>query len=165
MSSSVIRGLPRTFSNSSSLRVIGNCWMLNESAPAWLRIACLTDAFRPWMSDTTAMIDVTATMLPSTVMNERSFADQMASSAMSADSQRLRITAGGQERLDGPSRLLLLAVVHLHEIAVGHAPHRVVGTGDHLIAELERRPLVVEHLEVLVAGDPHLDRQELGVAV
>jgi hypothetical protein len=39
------------------------------------------------MSDTTAMIDVTATMLPSTVMNDRSFADQMASSAIDADSQ------------------------------------------------------------------------------
>ena len=61
--------------------------MLNESAPAWLRIASLTDAFRPWMSDTTAMIDVTATMLPSTVMNDRSLAAQMASSAMPADSR------------------------------------------------------------------------------
>ena len=69
-----MRGLSRTLSNSSSLRVIGNCWMLNESAPAWLRIACLTDAFSPWISDTTAMIDVTATMLPSTVMNDRSLA-------------------------------------------------------------------------------------------
>ena len=32
----------------------------------------------PWISDTTAMIDVTATMLPSTVMNERSLPAQMA---------------------------------------------------------------------------------------
>ncbi len=85
-----MRGLLRTFSNSSSLRVIGNCWMLNESAPAWLRIASLTEAFRPWMSDTTAIIEVTATMLPSTVINDRSFADQMASSAISADSIKLR---------------------------------------------------------------------------
>src|ERR1051325_2321907 len=83
-----MRGFARTFSNSSSLLVIGNCWMLNESAPAWLRIAALTDAFRPWMSDTTAMIDVTATMLPSTVMNDRSLADQIASSAISADSAK-----------------------------------------------------------------------------
>src|SRR5262252_7589696 len=86
-----MRGLERTFSNSSSLRVIGNCWMLNESAPAWLRIACFTDAFRPWISDTTAMIDVTATMLPSTVMNDRSLADQIASRAISADSAKLRM--------------------------------------------------------------------------
>src|SRR5690349_17214492 len=90
-SSRVTRGLPRTFSNSSSLRVIGNCWMLNESAPAWFRIACFTDALSPWISDTTAIIEVTATMLPRTVMNDRSFADQMASSAMSEDSQRFRI--------------------------------------------------------------------------
>jgi hypothetical protein len=34
------------------------------------------------MSDTTAMIDVTATMLPSTA-NDRSLADQMAASAIS----------------------------------------------------------------------------------
>src|SRR5262245_7615641 len=55
-------------------------------------MADLTDAFRPWMSDTTAMIDVTATMLPSTVMNDRSFAVQMASSAMLAASRNLFIT-------------------------------------------------------------------------
>src|SRR5689334_2394197 len=110
----VIRGLLRIFSNSSSLRVSGNCWMLNESAPAWLRMAALTDAFSPWISETTAMIDVTATMLPSTVMNDRSFAVQIASSAIRADSQNLFI-----------ARLLLLRV-HLHEIAVGHAADGVV---------------------------------------
>src|SRR5262245_62628838 len=96
MSSSVIRGFERTFSNSSSLRVIGNCWMLKESAPAWLRIARFTDAFRPWISDTTAMIDVTATMLPRTVMKDRSLADQIASRAISADSAKLRIGLVGQ---------------------------------------------------------------------
>src|SRR5215510_15300631 len=90
-SASEMRGLLRTLSNSSSLRVIGNCWMLNESAPAWLRMASLTDAFSPWISDTTAMIDVTATMLPRTVMNDRSLEDQIASSAMSADSMNLFI--------------------------------------------------------------------------
>src|SRR5215510_16295415 len=88
---SEMRGLFRTLSNSSSLRVIGNCSMLNESAPAWLRIACLTEALSPWISDTTAMIDVTATMLPSTVMNDRSLADQIASRAIAADSKILFI--------------------------------------------------------------------------
>jgi hypothetical protein len=39
------------------------------------------------MSDTTAMIDVTATMLPSTVMNDRSLADQMALRAIATDSR------------------------------------------------------------------------------
>src|SRR5437667_12481671 len=90
-----MRGLYRTFSNSSSLLVMGNCWILNESAPAWLRIACLTDALRPWISDTTAMIDVTATMLPSTVMNDRSFAAQIAASAIFADSRNLFIVIVG----------------------------------------------------------------------
>ena len=70
--------------------------MLNESAPAWLRIACFTEAFSPWMSDTTAMIDVTATMLPSTVMKDRSLAAQIASSAMSADSAKFRIGLAGR---------------------------------------------------------------------
>ena len=41
------------------------------------------------MSDTTAMIDMTATMLPSTVMSDRSLAAQMALSAMPAASRYL----------------------------------------------------------------------------
>src|SRR5947208_15591824 len=101
MSSSETRGFERTLSNSSSLRVIGNCWMLNESAPAWLRIACFTEALRPWISDTTGMIDVTATMLPSTVMNDRSLADAIASSAIRADSAKIRIGLVGDVGLGG----------------------------------------------------------------
>src|SRR5437660_11429930 len=96
-----MRGVSRTFSNSWPLRVIGNCWMLTESAPAWFRIADFPDAFSPWMSDTTAMIDVTATMLPSTVMNDRSLADQIASSAMIADSKYLFMVLRGQEGQEG----------------------------------------------------------------
>ena len=49
----------------------------------------MTEAFSPWISDTTAMIDVTATMLPSTVMNDRSLVAQIASSAMTADFEEL----------------------------------------------------------------------------
>ena len=60
--------------------------MLNESAPACRRISCFTDEFKPVISDTTAIIDVTATMFPSTVMNDRSLLDQIASSAINADS-------------------------------------------------------------------------------
>src|ERR1700747_1519333 len=107
------------------------------------------------MSDTTAMIEVTATMLPRTVMKDRSFADQMASSAMIADSQRFR------RRLPAFPALLFLAVVHLHRIAVRHAAHRVEGAGDHLVARLD----AVEHLEILVAGDSHLDGDEFGAAL
>jgi hypothetical protein len=41
----------------------------------------------PWTSDTTAMIDVTATMFPRTVRNDRSLFDQIAPSAMTAASR------------------------------------------------------------------------------
>ena len=74
----------------------GYRWMLKDSAPASSRIACLTEALSPWMSDTTAMMDVTATMLPSTVMNDRSLADQMAASAIFADSRMVFITRPGR---------------------------------------------------------------------
>ena len=40
-----------------------------------------TYASIPWMSDTTAMMDVTATMLPSTIMKERSLFAQIELSA------------------------------------------------------------------------------------
>src|SRR5580765_7235983 len=106
--------------------------MLNESAPAWLRMASLTDAFSPWISDTTAMIDVTATMFPRTVMNDRSLEDQIASSAMSADSMNLFMTQGQE----GLAPLLFCLVIHSHHIAVGHATNRVVRSGDDLVAAL-----------------------------
>ena len=48
------------------------------SAPMSLTIASATIPFMPWMSVTTVTIDVTATMLPSTVMNDRSLLAQMA---------------------------------------------------------------------------------------
>src|SRR5581483_2095059 len=108
------------------------------------------------MSDTTAMIDVTATMLPRTVMNDRSFADQIASNAIRADSQSLFI------RLRGPrDRRLLLLGVDLHGVAVRHAADGVVRSGDHLIAGLQPG----EHLEVALAGYAELNGDELGAVV
>src|SRR6266851_1484870 len=114
------------------------------------------------MSDTTAMMDVTATMLPSTVMNDRSFDDQMASSAIIADSNSLFIAppADLPDSPDAPDLLGLLPVVHFHQIPICHPAHRVVGTGDHLVTRLQAR----QHFEVLVAGDAHLDRQEFRLA-
>src|SRR5688572_27114945 len=97
----VMRGLDCTFSHSSSLRTMPNCWTMNESAPASLRMARLTDAFRPWIRETTAIIDMTATMLPSTVMSDRSLAAQMALRAMPAASRYLFTVS--LERA-GPSR-------------------------------------------------------------
>ena len=92
-SSSVMRGLLRTFSNSSSLRVIGNCWMLNESAPAWLRIAVLDRRVQPLNQrhhgdDRRHRDDVAEHG------HERpQLGAQIASSAISADSKNLFISA------------------------------------------------------------------------
>jgi hypothetical protein len=61
--------------------------MVKESAPTSETIALVTYAFIPWINDTTVTIDVTATMLPSTVMNDRSLLAQMACSAMKMDSK------------------------------------------------------------------------------
>ncbi len=86
--SSIVRiGLLRVRSSSSSLRIGGWRWIVNESAPTSLMIAVETMAFMPWISVTTVTMDVTATMFPSTVMNERSLFAQMAPSAMKTDSR------------------------------------------------------------------------------
>src|SRR5450759_755028 len=101
------------------------------------------------------MIEVTATMLPSTVINDRSFAPQIASSAMIADSKNLFMAAVG--RADGLF-FYAGALIDLHEIAVLHASHRVVRPGHDRLAGLQPR----EDLEILIAGDAHLDGHELG---
>ena len=86
--SSIVRiGLLRVRSSSSSLRMGGWRWIVKESAPTSLMIAVETMAFIPWIRVTTVTIDVTATMFPSTVMNERSLFAQMAESAMKTDSR------------------------------------------------------------------------------
>src|SRR5262245_14237064 len=103
------------------------------------------------------MIDVTATMLPSTVMNERSFAVHIASSAIAAESRNLFTVTCSRRR----NSLLFGRVVDLDEITVGHAAYRRVRTSDDLISGLQS----VHDLEVLVAGDAHLDRHELCLAV
>ena len=64
-----------------------NCCTLNASAPIEDWMASLTLAFSPWTRDTTAIIDVTATMLPSTVSSDRSLFAQIACSAMVAASK------------------------------------------------------------------------------
>ena len=69
-------------SSSSCVRTIGIRWMVKASAPTPEMTASVTYSFNPWMSDTTAMMDVTATMFPSTVRNDRSLFAQTALSAM-----------------------------------------------------------------------------------
>ena len=59
----------------------------NVSAPTRPTMAPETVAFNPWMSDTTVTIEVTATMLPSTVRNDRSLFAQMECSAIQIDSK------------------------------------------------------------------------------
>src|SRR5690242_5252658 len=115
------------------------------------------------MSETTAMIDVTATMLPSTVMNDRSLALQIAASATAADS-KIRCTSCRSRRLPAAAEteresaaaehaLRVARLPDLDAVAVGEAADRVVRSGDHLIAVAQP----AEHLEVLVAGDADFD--------
>lgn len=56
----------------------------------------------PWMSDTTAMIDITATMFPRTIMNDRSLFAQMDDRAIPTAS-RIWIIAADQLRLRAAS--------------------------------------------------------------
>jgi len=70
------------FSSSSSSVTTPILSMRNVPTPISVAMALPTYVFMPWMSDTTAMIDITATMLPSTIMKERSLFVQIASSAM-----------------------------------------------------------------------------------
>ena len=69
------------------MRTIGARWMVKLSAPTSVMIASVTYAFIPWTSDTTAMIDVTATMLPRTVRKALSLFVQIELSAMNAASR------------------------------------------------------------------------------
>ena len=71
----------------------GKRWIVKLSAPTSVTMASVTFAFMPWISETTAMIDVTATMLPRTVRNERSLFAQIDWSAIAAD--RIAISSGG----------------------------------------------------------------------
>ena len=67
-SSSVIRGLR---AHQLELLVASRHRKLldvERVGPRLIENCLFTDAFSPWISDTTAMIEVTATMLPSTVM-------------------------------------------------------------------------------------------------
>src|SRR5262244_2835294 len=57
--------------------------------------------------------------------------------------------------------LLDLFVVQPYEVAVFQPAYGVVRPGDDLIAHLEAG----QHLEILVAGNSHLDRDEFGVPV
>src|SRR6187455_2147554 len=143
-SSSVRRGLLRVRSSSSSVRIGGRRWMVKESAPTPLTMAVETIAFMPWMSVTTVTIEVTATMLPSTVMNDRSLFAQMALSAIRTDSRicdmplaralAALLGCGGRRRDDG-----LAGLLQADDLPVGQLAHRRERPGDHLIARRKSR--------------------------
>src|SRR5690349_10964712 len=112
------------------------------------------------------MIEVTATMLPSTVINDRSLDDQIAERAMPADSRSLFIE--GPVGLVGPVRqvaapappalpaYVALGRFHLHFVTVSDITDRVIRASEHGVAGLQS----VEDFEVLVAGNPKLERRE-----
>src|SRR5689334_18954152 len=103
--------------------------MVKLSAPTSLTMASVTVTFSPCTRDTTAMIEVTATTFPSTVRNDRSLFDQIASSAMPAASRNWCIGLLRLRRV-GPDDGLL----DLHRGAVLQLAHRAERPDDHLIA-------------------------------
>src|SRR5512140_1900134 len=103
----------------------------------------------PCTSDTTAMIDVTATMFPSTVRNDRSLFAQIAPSAMRAASRNwFTLRLGGCSALGG---------LDLDGGAIGELAHGAERPHDHAVAFLEP----ADDFEVLPTDDAGLDRHEL----
>ena len=131
-SSSVMRGLLRWRSISSWLRAMPVRRMVNESAPRSETMASDTAPLTPWISATTAMIDDTATMLPSSVSSDRSLLAQIEASASLTDS---RICAWRCRRAIGRGRAGAGALAHV--VGLVEVPHRVEGPGDHPVALLQ----------------------------
>ena len=81
-SSSVTRGLFRVRSRSSSLVMIPRRSTRNASALTSDKMTSVTSAVMPWISETSVMIEATATTLPRMVRTERSLLAQIAPSAI-----------------------------------------------------------------------------------
>src|SRR3954469_11880431 len=79
--------------------------MVNASALASLTMAFDTIAFIPWISETTATMEVTATMLPRTVINDRSLLPQIVCSANQIDSANCMDYRGGFSFTEVPSAI------------------------------------------------------------
>src|SRR4051812_4105220 len=107
------------------------------------------------------MIEVTATMFPSTVRNERSLLVQIAFSAMPTASRNWFMGARTASLLLGDSASRRRRF-DLHRRVVGQLADRRERSDDDAVAVLDAG----QDLEVLVAGDPGLDWHEdsLGVA-
>src|SRR5512145_1964565 len=104
----------------------------------------------PRISDTTAMMEVTATTLPRTIMKERSLFVQTDDSATEIASRNLFMNAASwpPRRGRGP---------HLDGVAIAQVADGIERPDDDLVALLQAR----QHFEVLVTRDPRLDRHEL----
>src|SRR5437588_10651054 len=112
------------------------------------------------------MMEVTATMFPSTVRNDRSLYSQMAWRAMPAASRNCSIIGrriGGTRpvRLFCSDRCRARRRVDLHRSAVLQLAHRAEWTDDDLVARFEAG----QHFEVLLTRDAGLHRQELRFVV
>src|SRR5688500_12330179 len=105
------------------------------------------------------MIDVTATMFPSTVRNDRSLFDQIASRAMPAASRNWCMIC--RYRLLLPAGVRPGGLFDLDRRAVAQLADRAEWPDDHLIAHGHAR----RDLEVLLAGDADLHRAEVGIVV
>src|SRR4029450_11910457 len=103
----------------------------------------------PWTSDTTAMMDVTATMFPSTVRNDRSLYSQIARSAMVADSRNWFTSSLLHNRRT-------LRGLDFHRRAVTKLADRAERPDDHLIPSV----YTGEPFEVLLPGNAGLHRRE-----
>src|ERR1041385_5888960 len=183
-SGSVMRGLARTRSMSSSVRVRGMLAMVNASEPTCVTIAFETIAFIPWISETTVMMEVTATMLPSTVISVRSLLPQIVCSASrTASSSCIRYESTYEPTKDTKitkaRALVCLFASHsscsswfnasrpsarridFHGRAVCDLPHRIERARHDLVAGLETR----QHFEIPFAGDADLHWREHHLAV
>src|SRR5687767_9499365 len=96
------------------------------------------------------MIDDTATMLPSSVSNDRSLFAQIDPSASLTDSKIWNIASAA-----------LRWIGHLNEIPVKHIPYRIKRSGDHAIAFVQS----TNNLEIPLAGNPDFHGHELRAAV
>src|SRR4051812_41416485 len=136
--------------------------MVKLSAPTPDTMALVTYPFMPWISDTTAMIDVTATMFPRTVRNDRSLFAQMALIARPTASQKSCMSDEAEGILLGRSSAgSARGRFDFHRAAIAQFPDRREWTDDDLIAFFESR----QHLEILFTGNAGLHGNERGLLV
>src|SRR5262245_46615446 len=101
------------------------------------------------------MMDVTATMLPMTVRNERSLFDQIAWSAIPTASRNICM-ATVASALGARRRSRRWGGGGFHLVSIAETTYRGERAGDDFLTIFEAR----EHLEEFLAGDAGLDLRE-----